>query len=179
MTGPGREPVIVVVLGVSGAGKSTVGKALAEALGVPFLEGDDVHPGANIAKMAAGRSLDDTDRAPWLGVLRERIRQSSRAGRGLVVSCSALKRAYRDELLGAAPNVWFLYLALDRETARARVSRRPGHFMPALLVDSQFEALDPLEPDEPGATVDATADLEDTVARARGAVARLGGGPQR
>ncbi|MEV0412841.1 gluconokinase, GntK/IdnK-type [Streptomyces sp. NPDC050448] len=146
---------------------------------MPFLEGDDLHSAANIAKMAAGRSLDDTDRVPWLRTLTDRIRQSSRAGRRLVVACSALKRAYRDELRGAAPGVWCVYLALDRDTARARVSRRTGHFMPVRLVDSQFETLEPLEPDEPGATVDATADPEVTVARARHAVAGFGRGPAR
>ncbi|MER7467780.1 gluconokinase [Streptomyces sp. NPDC097981] len=177
MTEPGHEPLIVVVLGVSGAGKSTVGKALAEGLAVPFLEGDDLQPAANIAKMAAGHSLDDADRGPWLRTLTDRIRQSSRSGRRLVVACSALKRAYRDELRGAAPGVWCLYLALDRDTARARVSRRTGHFMPVRLVDSQFETLEPLEPDEPGTTVDATGDPGATVARARHAVAGLGSEP--
>ncbi|MFI5670613.1 gluconokinase [Streptomyces sp. NPDC051704] len=168
---------MVVVLGVAGAGKSTVGRALAAGLDVPFLEGDDLHPAANIAKMAAGRSLDDADRAPWLRTLSDRIRQSSRSGRRLVVSCSALRRAYRDELRAAAPGVWCLYLALDRDTARARVSRRTGHFMPPALVDSQFEILEPLEPDEPGATVDAAGGPEATLARARRAVADSGGWP--
>ncbi|MFF4104569.1 gluconokinase [Streptomyces sp. NPDC001903] len=179
MTGPGPGPVVVVVLGVSGAGKSTVGRALAEGLGVPFLEGDDVHPAANVAKMAAGHPLDDADRAPWLRTLADRIRQSARSGRGLVVSCSALKRAYRDELRGAAPGVRCVYLAVDRATARARVSARAGHFMPLRLVDSQFEILEPLEPDEPGVTVDAADDPEVTVDRARRAVAGFGRGPAR
>ncbi|MCX5149273.1 MULTISPECIES: gluconokinase [unclassified Streptomyces] len=171
--------MIVVVLGVAGAGKSSVGRALAEGLGVPFLEGDGLHPAANIAKMAAGRSLDDADRAPWLRTLTDRMRQSSRSGGRLVVSCSALKRAYRDELRGAAPGVWCVYLAVDRDTARDRVSRRTGHFMPPRLVDSQFEILEPLEPDEPGATVDATGDPGATLARARRAVADFVGGPAR
>ncbi|MER6780560.1 MULTISPECIES: gluconokinase [unclassified Streptomyces] len=171
--------MIVVVLGVAGAGKTTVGRALAEGLEVPFLEGDDLHPAANIAKMTAGRPLDDADRAPWLRTLSDRIRQSSRSGRRLVVSCSALKRAYREELRAAAPGVWCLYLALDRDTARARVSRRTGHFMPLRLVDSQFEILEPLDPDEPGATVDAAGDPEATLARARRAVAGFGAGPDR
>jgi gluconokinase len=171
------EPVIVVVLGVSGAGKSTVGAAVAEELGVPFLEGDDFHPAANVAKMAAGLPLDDADREPWLRALADRIRRSYRAGQGLVLACSALKRAYRDELRAASPRLWCLYLALDRDTANARVSGRTGHFMPARLVDSQFETLEPLEPDEPGATLDATAGLVITVGRARDAVARFGGRP--
>jgi gluconokinase len=169
------EPVIVVVLGVSGAGKSTVGAAVAEELGVPFLEGDDFHPAANVAKMTAGLPLDDADREPWLRALADRIRQADRAGQGLVVACSALKRAYRDELRTGSARLWCLYLALDRDTANARVAGRTGHFMPARLVDSQFETLEPLEPDEPGATVDATDGLTATVDRARDAVARFGG----
>ncbi|MER7564904.1 gluconokinase [Streptomyces sp. NPDC048523] len=180
MTGTG-EPVTrtahgspcVVVLGASGSGKTTVGKAVAEQLGVPFLEGDDFHPAANIAKMSAGHPLDDADREPWLRALAERIRQSAEAHEGLVMACSALKRAYRDELRSAAgAGLWCLYLALDRATARDRVSRRTGHFMPAVLVESQFATLEPLQPDEPGMTLDATADLPELLSRVRAAVAR-------
>ncbi|MEV5779405.1 MULTISPECIES: gluconokinase [Streptomyces] len=173
MTGPGarRRPPIVVVLGVSGSGKSTVGKAVAEELRVPFVEGDDAHPAANIAKMAAGHPLDDADRAPWLRSLAARVRRSAEAGEGLVIACSALKRAYRDELRAAAgPGLWCLHLALDRDTARDRVARRTGHFIPARLVDSQFETLEPLEADEPGLTVDATAALAANVALVSAAV---------
>nr|WSZ19328.1 gluconokinase [Streptomyces canus] len=170
-------PPIVVVLGVSGSGKTTVGKAVAEQLGVPFLEGDDFHPAANIAKMSAGHPLDDADREPWLRALAERIRQSAEAHEGLVIACSALKRAYRDALRSSAAGagLWCLYLALDRATAWDRVSRRTGHFMPAGLVASQFMTLEPLQPDEPGTTLDATADLPSLLGRARAAVTRRDG----
>ncbi|MFJ8107237.1 gluconokinase [Streptomyces sp. NPDC096132] len=171
--------MIVVVLGVTGSGKSTVGAALADALGMPFLDGDAVHPAANVARMRAGHALDDADRAPWLRALADRVSASADAGRGLVVACSALKRRYRDELRSAAPGVWCLHLVLDRHTARRRVAARTGHFMPAELVDSQFDDLEPLDPDEPGATLDATGDLPATLALARSAVAGFGGGAVR
>ncbi|WP_053748394.1 gluconokinase [Streptomyces sp. MMG1533] len=168
-------PPIVLVLGVSGSGKTTVGKAVAELLGLPFVEGDDFHPAANVAKMSAGHALDDADREPWLRALADRIRHSVEAGEGLVVACSALRRAFRDGLRAAAgAMLWCLYLALDRDTARDRVSRRTGHFMPARLADSQFETLEPLEPDEPGMTMDATGDLPAQLTRVRAAVGRFG-----
>ncbi|WP_405671253.1 MULTISPECIES: gluconokinase [unclassified Streptomyces] len=148
-------PSVVVVMGVSGSGKSTVGLLLAERLMVPFLEADDVHPAANRAKMAAGRPLDDEDRRPWLRSVAAWIREASDSGRGGVVACSALKHEYRDELRRAGAGVWFLYLALDRAIADQRVTGRVGHFMPARLVDSQYAALEPLRPDEPGLAVDA------------------------
>jgi len=170
-----QGPPIVLVLGVSGSGKTTVGKALAELTGLPFVEGDDFHPAANVAKMSAGRALDDADREPWLRALADRVRHSVEADEGLVVACSALKRAYRDGLRAAAGSrLWCLYLALDRDTAWDRVSRRTGHYMPARLVDSQFETLQPLEPDEPGMTMDATADLPAQLTRVRAAVDRFG-----
>lgn len=172
--GAGTRPPIFVVLGVSGSGKTIFGKALAGRLRLPFVEGDDFHPAANVAKMTAGHALDDADRAPWLRTLADRIRHSAEAGEGLVVACSALKRAYRDLLREAGdPGLWCLYLALDRDTARDRVSRRTGHFMPAQLVDSQFEALEPLDPDEPGMTLDATAGVPANLAQVRAAVRRF------
>ncbi|WP_406005588.1 gluconokinase [Streptomyces sp. NBC_00637] len=176
---PGREArpgaPIVLVFGVSGSGKSTVGRAVAERLGVTFVEGDGFHSAANIAKMTAGHALSDADREPWLRALADRVRLSAEAGEGLVVACSALKRAYRDELRAVADGrLWCLCLALDRETARDRVSRRAGHFMPARLVDSQFATLEPLEPDEPGLTLDATAGPPAAVARVRTALDSFG-----
>lgn len=156
MTRPGRAPV-VVVMGVSGSGKSTVGRLLADRLGVPFAEADDLHPVANRAKMAAGHPLDDRDRMPWLHALAGWLRQAEAAGGG-VLACSALKRRYRDLFRRAAPDVWFLSLVLDEETADRRVAGRKGHFMPARLVGSQYRALEPLEPGEPGRTLDATAE---------------------
>jgi gluconokinase len=144
-------------MGVSGSGKSTVGRLLAQRLMVPFLEGDDVHSAANRAKMASGHPLDDEDRRPWLRSLAAWIREAVGSGRGGVVACSALKHEYRNAFRGADPDVWFLCLTLDRATADRRVAARAGHFMPARLVDSQYAALEPLRPDEPGLTVDATA----------------------
>ena len=174
--GAAQGPPIVLVLGVSGSGKTIVGKAVAELLGLPFVEGDDFHPAANVAKMSSGRALDDADREPWLRALADRIRHSAEAGQGLVVACSALKRAYRDGLRAAGgTRLWCLYLALDRDTAWERVSRRTGHFMPARLVDSQFEALEPLGTDEPGMTMDATDGLPAQLTRVRAAVPRFGG----
>ena len=166
-------PTVTVVMGVSGSGKSTVGRLLAERLMVPFLEADDVHPATNRAKMAAGRPLDDEDRRPWLLSVAGWIREVTDSGRGGVVACSALKREYRDELRRAGAGVWFLYLALDRTIADRRVAGRVGHFMPARLVDSQYDALEPLRPDEPGLTVDAAADPQAIVDEAVHALRKL------
>jgi len=147
--------LVVVVMGVSGSGKSTVGRELAARLGVPYAEGDDFHPPANVAKMASGQPLTDTDRWPWLRALAGWITEHSASGG--VVTCSALKRAYRDLLRGAAVRVWFLHLAGDRSVLAPRLAARAGHFMPASLLDSQLADLEPLGPDEPGLTVDVTA----------------------
>ena len=170
-----EQPLSVLVVGVSGSGKSTVGSAVARRLGLPFLEGDDIHPAANIAKMRAGHALDDVDRAAWLDAIADRLRRSAAAGEGLVVACSALRRSYRDVLRAAAPALRCICLALDRDTARERVAGRTGHFMPAGLVDSQFAALQPLEPDEPGVTLDAATDLPDLLAQAQEAAESMGG----
>ncbi|WP_443045533.1 gluconokinase [Streptomyces sp. HUCO-GS316] len=164
-------PPVVVVMGVSGSGKSTVGRLLAERLAVPFVEADGLHSAANRAKMAAGRPLDDEDRGPWLLSVADWIRRATTSGRGGVIACSALKRAYRDVFRGAGP-VLFLHLALDRAAARRRVENRRGHFMPARMVDSQYAALEPLRPDEPGVTVDATADPRSIVDEVSSACAK-------
>ena len=142
-----------VVMGVSGCGKSAIGSALAGALGVPYVEGDDVHPPENVAKMAAGIPLDDADRAGWLDALRERIAAASDRGSGLVVSCSALKRAYRDVLRRGDPALRFAHLDGPREVLERRM-QRPGHFMPPSLLDSQLHTLQPLQPDEAGIVLD-------------------------
>jgi gluconokinase len=142
---------LVVVMGVTGSGKSTVGTVLAERMGVPFGDADDFHSPENVAKMRGGVPLDDTDRRPWLqaiGVWLAEHRDS-----GAVVTCSALRRAYRDILREGAPDVTFLHLDGDMETVRKRVSARPGHFMPESLVQSQFDALEPLQPDEQGVVI--------------------------
>lgn len=151
--------VVVVVMGVSGSGKSTVGRMLAERLAVPYAEGDDFHPPANVAKMSSGQPLTDEDRWPWLRSIADWT--AAHLGSGGVVTCSALKRAYRELLGSAGPGVWFLHLAGDRELIAARLTGRSGHFMPAALLDSQFAALEPLGPDEPGTTVDITVDPEE------------------
>ncbi|MCW2506334.1 MAG: gluconokinase [Actinomycetia bacterium] len=154
MAHPAARRSVVVVMGVSGSGKTTIGEALARRLGVPYAEADAFHPAANIAKMSAGHPLDDADREPWLAAIAAWI--AERGGAGGVVSCSALKRRYRDVLRAADPEaVKFLHLDVSKETILARVAGRSGHFMPVSLVDSQFEALEPLGPDEPGIVVDA------------------------
>ncbi|CAM5578015.1 gluconokinase [Streptomyces hirsutus] len=167
-----QAATVVVVMGVSGSGKSTVGGLLAQRLMVPFLEADDLHPAANRAKMAAGHPLDDEDRRPWLLSLADWIRQAT-AAQGGVMACSALKSDYRDLLRQAGTGVWFLHLAIDRASAERRVAGRVGHFMPARMEASQYAALEPLRPDEPGLTVDAAADPQSIVDRAADAVRAL------
>ncbi len=135
-----RDAPRVLVMGVSGSGKSTVGRALAEALGVVFLEADDFHPPANIAKMRAGLPLDDDDRMPWLQALADAMR--AQAG-GFVLACSALKRKYRDVLRAACPQLRIVWLDGDRETLATRMAGREGHYMPETLLDSQLETLEP------------------------------------
>ncbi len=136
---------IFVVMGVSGCGKSTVGAQLAEALHLPFLEGDVLHPERNVARMAAGVALSDEDREGWLQALAERLRQAHSAGQGIVLSCSALKRSYRDILRGGAPGLHFVYLHGDYELLAARMAARTGHYMPLSLLSSQLATLE-----EPG-----------------------------
>jgi len=150
MTGP----VILVVMGVSGSGKSTVGAPLAARLGWDFQEGDDLHPAANIEKMAHGQPLTDADRAPWLAAVRAWIDRELAAGRSGVIACSALKRAYRDQLRDGRPEVRFVYLKGDEALIRGRVEHRQGHFMHADLLDSQFQTLEPPTPDEHPIVVD-------------------------
>ena len=149
----GTPAVRWVVMGVSGCGKSAVGSLLASALGVPYVEGDDLHPPVNVAKMAAGSALDDADRAGWLDALRQRIATARAQGSGLVVSCSALKRSYRELLRGGDPALRFAHLDGPRELLERRM-QRPGHFMPPSLLDSQLRTLQPLQPDEAGIVLD-------------------------
>jgi len=143
----------IVVMGVSGSGKSTVAATLVDRLGWEFAEGDDFHPAANVEKMHAGHPLDDEDRWPWLRSLAAWIGEHERAGRNVVVTCSALKRAYRDVLRDGHPSVWFAYVAADPDLIRERLERRTGHYMPASLLDSQLATLEPLGDDEPGARI--------------------------
>lgn len=142
---------LVVVMGVSGSGKSTVGIALAERMGVPFADADDFHSPENVAKMRSGVPLTDADRRPWLLAIGTWLAEHDD---GAVVTCSALKRAYRDTLREAAPTITFLHLHGDKDVVRERVGARKGHFMPESLVDSQFADLEPLGADEAGRVVD-------------------------
>jgi len=143
---------LIVVMGVSGSGKSVVGAALAQRLRVPFEDADDLHPPANIAKMTAGEPLDDHDRHPWLEQVGGWLADHEQSG-GLM-SCSALKRKYRDQLRQHAPRVEFLHLHGAPEVIARRQASRPGHFMPPSLLSSQFATLEPLAPDEHGVVID-------------------------
>ena len=151
----------IVVMGVSGSGKSTVGAALAQRLRVPFADADDFHPPANIDKMTTGQALNDDDRYPWLEAIGEWL--AARCTDGGVMSCSALRRKYRDQLRRHCPNTIFLHLAGTPEVIGRRQASRPGHFMPASLLASQFDTLEPLQPDEGGVTVDVDQDIDSIV----------------
>jgi gluconokinase len=157
------QPTAVVVMGVSGSGKSTVASGLVDRLGWEFAEGDDFHPPENVAKMRAGTPLDDDDRWPWLRSLAEWIGDHERDGKSVVVTCSALERSYRDLLCEGHPSVWFAHVETSPELLRDRVAQRTGHYMPASLLDSQLATLEPLEDDEPGATVSGAGSPETVV----------------
>jgi len=165
----------VVVMGVSGAGKSVVAARLADALGYVFVDGDDLHGAANLAKMRLGQALTDADREPWLRRVAAWLRDRPD---GAVVACSALRRSYRDVLREAGPDVVHVHLDALVGTLAARMARRE-HFMPSALLPSQLEALEPLGPDEPGVTIAADAPLDDVVARCLAALFALGEGPTR
>jgi len=149
-------------MGVSGSGKSTVGAALARRLGVPFADADAFHPQANIAKMAAGTPLTDDDRYPWLEAVGQWLADHENGG---VMSCSALKRGYRDRLRSHCPRIEFLHLTGSPELIGRRQAGRPGHFMPSALVKSQFDILEPLAPDEHGTALDVESSVERIVER--------------
>jgi carbohydrate kinase (thermoresistant glucokinase family) len=156
---------IAVIMGVSGSGKTTIGRALARRLGWRFQEGDALHPPENIAKMKAGHPLDDKDRAPWLAAIAAVIDEWRRRGACGVITCSALKRRYRDIIIGNRPDVRLVYLEGSRELIGKRIAVRHGHFMPASLLDSQFAALEPPAPDEHAIAVSVDAPVGSTVAR--------------
>jgi len=150
-------PLAVVVMGVCGCGKSTVGERLARELSALFIEGDAFHPPANVARMAAGIALTDADRQGWLEALAAQLADARRAGRSVVLACSALKRRYRDVLRLGAPDLRVVHLAGDRAMLAARLAARQGHYMPASLLDSQLATLETPDPDERAVTLDAGA----------------------
>lgn len=151
-------------MGVSGCGKSEIGQGLATALGVDFLEGDSLHSATNVAKMAAGTPLTDSDRADWLLTLQQRIAQATEQQRGLVLSCSALKRRYRDLLRAGDPGLRFAHLSGARAVIAERMQARVGHYMPPSLLDSQLRDLEPLQADEAGVLLDLTRTPQQLVA---------------
>lgn len=163
MATPGRH---VVVMGVSGCGKTTVGERLAAALDWPFLEGDELHPASNVEKMSAGVPLTDADRWPWLQAIADWIAAEEREGRSTVAACSSLKRSYRDLLRTGAPRVRFVHLHGPQPVLAERLAARKGHFFPPGLLASQYAALEPLAPDEDGLIVDVALDPDAQVASA-------------
>jgi gluconokinase len=154
----------VVVCGASGVGKTTIGRALAERLGAEWAEGDDFHSPENVAKMAAGRPLTDADREPWLRAIAAWIGEQERAGRDAVVACSALKREYRDTLRDGHPSVVFVQLRAPADELEHRTTTRKHRYMPASLLGSQLDALEPLGSDEPGFVAEAVGDPAPVVA---------------
>jgi len=156
-------PLAVVVMGVCGCGKSTVGERLARELGALYIEGDAFHPPANVARMAAGIALTDADRQGWLEALAAQLADARRAGRSVVLACSALKRRYRDVLRLGAPDLRVVHLAGDRAMLAARLAARQGHYMPASLLDSQLATLETPGPDERAVTLDAGAPTDTLV----------------
>lgn len=156
-------PVLLVVMGVSGCGKTSIGKRVADHMGWLFLEGDALHPAANVAKMRAGHPLDDTDRRPWLDAIGRWLDARQADDQSAVVTCSALKRRYRDRLRRGHPNVCFAWLKVSRAELECRLELRKDHFMPASLLDSQLATLEPPASDEPAFTIDADGDIEANV----------------
>lgn len=156
--------MIIIVAGVSGSGKSTVGALLAGRLGWPFSDGDQLHPPANIAKMQRGEPLTDQDRLPWLRAIGECMDEQISAGGSAIVACSALKRSYRDLLLGGRPDATIAFLQIDKEVAARRLAARHGHFFNPALIDSQFADLEPPRPDETGVVVVPVGDRADATA---------------
>jgi gluconokinase len=151
-----------VIMGVSGCGKSSIGQALAVRIGATFIDGDDLHPASNVAKMARGEPLDDADRAPWLEAVALTL---SRHHGDVIIGCSALRRRYRDWIrAGTVQPVLFIHLAGEHAVIAARMTTRSGHFMPPSLLDSQFAALEPPSDDEASVTVDINAPAEQIVA---------------
>jgi gluconokinase len=154
----------IVVMGVSGSGKTSAAQELTRQLGWEYIEGDDLHPEANVAKMASGIPLDDEDRWPWLQRIAEVIGEREAAGTSVIVTCSALKRSYRDLLREGHPSVWFAHVQASPKVLADRLAHRTGHYMPPSLLDSQLATLEPLGDDEPGDVIAGDGPLQQTVA---------------
>lgn len=161
----GASTRCVIVMGVSGSGKTTIAEDLAEALGWTYAEGDDFHSQANRDKMAGGTPLTDEDRWPWLRTIADWIREKGHAGESTVVTCSALRRAYREVLAQGNPHVQFCHVAVSPIELASRMQERQGHYMPASLLQSQLDTLEELGPDEPGITVVAEGDPDQVFAQ--------------
>jgi carbohydrate kinase (thermoresistant glucokinase family) len=157
----------IVVMGVSGCGKSSVGRALSASIGLPFVEGDDLHPPRNVALMAAGTALTDDDRRSWLQALSGVLAEAAASGRGVVVSCSALKRSYRDLLRSGAPGLRLVWLHGSRAQLAARLAARADHYMPPALLPSQLATLEPPAPEEHAIALDITPPAATLAAEAR------------
>lgn len=170
-----RTAPLIVVMGVSAVGKSTIGIQLAERLGVPFRDADDLHPAANVEKMRAGSPLDDDDRWPWLDLVGRTLQSAESSG--LVLACSALRRAYRDRLRRHAPTTCFVHLHADDTVLAARAAGRTGHFMPPSLLASQLATLEALADDERGLVVDVDAPVDEIVDSAAAGLLGLGVSP--
>lgn len=169
----------LVVMGVSGSGKTVAGTAIAAALGIAFFDGDDLHSPEARAKMTAGIPLGDEDRAPWLDRIGAKLADALVHPDGVVVACSALRRAYRDRLRAiAGPSLRFLFLKGDKAQLRERVAQRKGHYMPASLIDSQFAALESPEGESDVVTIGADADLSQVLGETVERLSRAGGSPQ-
>ena len=168
----GIRQAVLIVMGVTGVGKSTIAEAVAERLGWPFQEGDALHPPSNIQKMHSGVPLDDADRAPWLDAVRRWIDARVAAGEPGLITCSALKRAYRERLVEGREDVRLLYLHADRAVLEARLARRTGHFMPPSLLESQLATLEEPSPDERPIVVQVHGPLPETIEASLEAVRR-------
>lgn len=166
-----RGTVTLIVMGVSGVGKSSVAAELVARTGARFVEGDELHPERNRTKMGAGRPLDDDDRWPWLRRIAAWIGEREAAGEDAVVTCSALRRAYRELLRAGHPSVRFVHLVAPAAVLADRLAARRGHYMPASLLDSQLATLEPLQDDEPGIAVPTTGSAADVAEHALAALA--------
>jgi gluconokinase len=158
-----QTPCALIVMGVSGSGKSTIAEKLAERLGWHYEDGDKFHPASNVAKMSAGHPLTDEDRWPWLQAIADKIDRTCKTGEPIVIACSALKHSYRDVLVHGRDDVRIVYLRGTQELIASRLSQRKGHFMPPGLLASQFKTLEPPDPDENPLTVSIDASIEEIV----------------